>query len=92
MVEMERRVWRWQGEYNTVLFERHYMQYESKSISFNIGDAVMIKGEDKKRDKWKIRIVNEIFKGRYNEVRGVKAKRLTGYLGRPIHTENRRGF
>ena len=44
----------------------------------------MIKGEDKKYNKWKTRIVNGTFKGRCHEVKVLKVKRLTGYLDRPI--------
>ena len=45
-----RRIWRKEKEreYITALQERHNMQHKSRSININIGNTVMIKGEDKK--------------------------------------------
>lgn len=44
----------------------------------------MIKGENKKYSKQKIRIFNEIFKWRHNEVKDAKVKKSAEYLGRLI--------
>ena len=45
----------------TALCERDNMQHKSKTVNMNVGDVVMIKGESKKRDRWKIGIINELF-------------------------------
>ena len=37
------------------------MQHESKAININERDVVMIKDESKKRGKWKIDIISELF-------------------------------
>ena len=39
--------------------ERHNTQYKSKAVNINVGDVVMINGESKKREKWKIGIISE---------------------------------
>ena len=44
----------------------------------------MIKGENKKRGKWKIGIINELFQGKDDQIRGVRVKTPHGYLDRPI--------
>ena len=52
---------RWQREYVTALRKRHNIQYKSIAVSINVGDVVMIKGESKNREKWKIGIINKLF-------------------------------
>ena len=37
------------------------MQHESKAVNINVRDVVMIKDESKKRGKWKIGIISELF-------------------------------
>ena len=48
----------------TELHERHNMHYKSKAVKINVGAVVMIKGESKKRGKWKIDIISELFQGK----------------------------
>ena len=55
---------RWKREYVTALRERHNMQHKSKAVNINVGDVVMMKGEIKKRWKWKIGIITELFQGK----------------------------
>ena len=61
---------RWQREYMTALRERHNMQDKSKAVNINVGDVVMIKDESKKRGKWKIGMVNELFQDKDDQIRG----------------------
>ena len=75
---------RWQREYVTALRERHNMQYKFKSVNINVGHVVMIKDESKKRGKWKIGIISELFQGKDDQIRGARMKILRGYLDRPI--------
>ena len=48
----------------TALRERHNMQPKSKAVNINVGDEVMIKGENKKRGRWKIGTISELFQGK----------------------------
>ena len=57
-----------QREYLTALRERHNMQHKSKAVNINVGDVVMIKGESKKRGRWKIGIISELFEGKEDQV------------------------
>ena len=75
---------RWQREYVTALRERHNMQYKFKSVNINVGHVVMIKDESKKRGKWKIGIISELFQGKDDQIRGARVKKPRGNLDRPI--------
>ena len=75
---------RWQREYVTALRERHNMQHKSKAVNINVGDVVMMKGESKKRGRWKIGIISELFQGKDDQIRGAQVKTPRGYLDRPI--------
>ena len=75
---------RWKREYVTALHERHNMQHKSKAVNINVGDVVMIKGESKKRERWKIGIISKLFQGKDDQIRGARVKTPCGYLGKPI--------
>ena len=68
----------------TALRERHNMQHSSRAVNINVGDAVMIKDESKKRRKWKIGIISELFQGKDDQIRDARVKTPCGYLVRPI--------
>ena len=46
-------------------------------------NLVMIKGESKKREKWKVGIISELFQGKDDQIRGALVKAPLGYLDRP---------
>ena len=75
---------RWQRGYVTALHERHNMQHKSKVVNINVGDVVMIKIESKKRGRWKIRIISELFQGKDDEIRDAQVMTPLGYLDRQI--------
>ena len=75
---------RWQREYVTTLRERHSMQHKFNAVNTNVGDVVMIKDESKKRRKWKIAIISELFQGKDDQIRGARVKKPRGNLDRPI--------
>ena len=54
----------------TALRERHNMQDKSKAVNINVGDVVMTKDESKKRGKWKIGMINELFQDKDDQIRG----------------------
>ena len=71
---------RWKREYLTALRERHNMTHKTKVVKIDIGDVVMIKGEDKRRGKWKIDIVKELYRGKDQQIRSVQIKTAKGCL------------
>ena len=75
---------RWQREYVTPLRERRNIQHKSKAVNINVGNVVMIKDESKKKGRWKIGIISELFQGKNDQIRGARVKIQRGYLGRPI--------
>ena len=61
-VRCKEAAWRqWKREYLTALHERHNMTHKTKVVTIDIGDVVMNKGEDKRKGKWKIGIVKELY-------------------------------
>ena len=50
------------------------MTHNTKVVKIDIGDVVMIKGEDKRRGKWKIGIVKKLYRGKDQEIRSVQIK------------------
>ena len=44
------------------------MQQNSKAINVDVGGVVMIKVESKKREKWKIFIISELFQGKDDQI------------------------
>lgn len=49
-----------------------------------IGDVVVAQDEEQNRNKWKIRIVDDVIKGRDGVVRGAKVQTAKGNLERAI--------
>ena len=56
------------------------MAHKAKVVKIDIGDVVMIKGEEKRRGKWKIGIVKELYRGNDQEIRSVQIKTAKGCL------------
>ena len=56
------------------------MVHNTKEVKIDIGDVVMIKGEDKRRGKWKIGMVKELYRGKDQEIRSVQIKTAAGCL------------
>ena len=56
----------------------------NKDVNINEGDVVMIKGESKKRGKWKIGIISKLFQCRDDQIGGARVKTPRRYLDRPI--------
>ena len=55
---------RWNKEYLHSLRERHTMKNNQRHTEIEIGDVVLIKGNDKRRGKWNIFIVDELHEGK----------------------------
>ena len=46
------------------LRERHNITHKTKVVKIDFGDVVMIKDEDKRREKWKIGVAGSILRER----------------------------
>ena len=75
---------RWTREYLTSLRERHRLLKAKEEKHPSEGDIVLIKGEDKNRNRWKMGRVTRLIHGRDQVVRGVQLKTPTGTVERPI--------
>ena len=60
---------RWKHKYLLVLREKHKLKHKNKTFKINLGDVVMIKGEEKNRGHWKIAIKNHLYVGKDNIIR-----------------------
>lgn len=79
------QLWRrWTREYLTALRERHNLNHNSKNFKVAVGDVVLIKAEEKNRNKWPMGVVQQIYPGRDGVVRAVEVGTVTGTLERPI--------
>ena len=71
-------------EYLTALPERHNMTHKTKVVKIDIEDMVIMKGEDRRRGKWKIGTAKELYQGKDQEIQSVQIKTAKGCLERPI--------
>ena len=60
------------------------MMHNSKEMKIEVGDVVLIKDEKKNKGKWSIEILEELYKGKDDVMRGVKLRTPTSHIGRPI--------
>ena len=75
---------RWKSEYVRALRERHNATHSGKQARLEIGDVVLIKGEEKNRALWKTGIVTHMIPGRDNVVRAVRLRAGKSFMERPI--------
>ena len=71
-------------EYLRCLREWHNMKRNQRHMEIEIGDVVLIKGNDKYRGKWNIGIVEELQEGKDNVIRAVKLRSRKTYIERQI--------
>ena len=78
-------VWnRWTREYIRSLREQHRHAGREQTAHPNVGDVVIIKGERKNRNTWKLGIVTELIKGRVGITRAAKLRVGSGNLERAL--------
>ena len=78
-------VWRrWTMEYIRALRERHNLKHKTKELKVNVGDVVLIRGDEKNRAHWKTGIVTELIPGRDGIVRVVRLRAGKSHLERAI--------
>ncbi|XP_028413531.1 uncharacterized protein LOC114536368 [Dendronephthya gigantea] len=75
---------RWSSEYLRGLRERHNLKHPKKEHKLKQGDVVIIKGEERDWNKWKLGVVDQMIKGRDGVIRAVKLRAGKSYLERPI--------
>ena len=75
---------RWTGEYLRALRERHCMKHDNKACNLACGDVVIIKSEERNRNKWPLGIVEQLYPGKDGVVRAAKIRAGRNYLERPI--------
>ena len=75
---------RWTSEYVRALRERHNLKYSDKTAILDKGDVVIIRGDDKNRNKWKLGIVEDLIVGRDGVLRAAKLRSGRGILERAV--------
>ena len=75
---------RWTNEYLKGLRERHNLKHNTKELAVKVGDVVIIKSDERNRNKWKLGIVEKLIRGRDGVVRVAKLRAGKSYLERPI--------
>ena len=53
----------WQREYLTALIERHNLFHKTANRKVKVGDAVIVRTDNKNRGKWPLAVVQQIFPG-----------------------------
>ncbi|XP_066029903.1 uncharacterized protein [Pocillopora verrucosa] len=75
---------RWTTEYLRGLRERHRMKHKGQTTPLAKGEVVIIKDEERNRNKWKIGIVEDLISGRDGIVRAAKLRAGKGTLERAV--------
>ena len=76
---------RWSQEYIRSLRERRHKQRIGKQTSYpKIGEVVIIRDEDRKRNAWKLGVVCGVIEGKDNVVRGARVRTSNGNLERAV--------
>ena len=78
-------VWkRWAREYVCGLRERHRQGIGKQTSHPKIGKVVIVRDEDRNRNKWKLGIVSELIEGKDNIIGGAQVRTANGKLERAI--------
>ncbi|XP_028404020.1 uncharacterized protein LOC114526635 [Dendronephthya gigantea] len=75
---------RWTNEYVRGLRERHNLKHNNKRFSLKVGDVVIIRADERNRNKWKLGIVEDLIAGRDGVVRVAKLRAGKSHLERAI--------
>ena len=87
MKNAREKIWqRWSNEYLRYLRERHNLTHNGKEMQLKEGDVVIIKGDEKNRAHWNLRIINKLLPGNDGIVRAVRLRAGKSFLERaPEH-------
>ena len=61
------------------------MLHQAKEMQISLGDIVLLKGDEKHREKWNIRMVNKLCRGKDGVIRAVGLRTSKSYIERPIN-------
>ena len=75
---------RWTNEYLRGLRERHNLKFKGAVAKVKRGDVVIIKGDEKDRNQWKLGIVEEPIPGKDGIVRAVRLRAGKNHLERAV--------
>ena len=67
-------------EYLRSCREKHNMTHNTKEMRIEVGDAVIIKSDEKSKGKWSIGIVEELYKDKDAVIRGVRLRTPKLYI------------
>ena len=62
------------------------MKHKPNEKTIKVGEIVMVKGEDKQGDTWKVGRIIEMLVGKDSGIRGLRFKTTKGFLERPVST------
>ncbi len=76
----------WTKEYIRGLKERHcgYKTDDWKDCNLRVGEVVIIRGDEKNRNQWKLGVVQKFVKGKDGIIRGAKLRAAKNCLERPV--------
>ena len=60
------------------------MMYNTKEMKIKVGNVVLIKGEEKNKGKCSTGIVEELYKGKDDVIRGINLRTPKSHIERPI--------
>ena len=75
---------RWTNEYLKSLREQHNLNHKSSETEIQIGDVVLIKGDEKNRGMWNIGIVEKLNRGKDGILRSVRLRTGKSTLERAV--------
>ena len=75
---------RWRREYLTALRERHSLVHKTAKHQVKVGDAVIVRTDDKNRGKWPMAIVLKLYHGSDGRTRGVQLRTKNGTVERLV--------
>ena len=65
------------------------MVHNTKEMKIKVRDVALIKGEEKSKGKWSIGIVEKLFKGKDDVIRGVKLRTKKSYIEQLIQNPHK---
>ncbi|XP_068758061.1 uncharacterized protein [Montipora capricornis] len=75
---------RWKREYLTSLRQRHNLVHKVAKYQVKVGDAVIVRSDNKNRGKWPLAIVDAIYPGPDGHTRAVQLRTSKGVIQRPV--------
>ena len=85
LLKCKQALWsRWTTEYLQRLRERHRMKHKGQTMALTKGEVVIIKDEERNRNKWKMEIMEELISGRDGIIQAAKLRAGKGTLERAV--------